>query len=200
MTTNLKVIDISHYNPVKSFATVKAAGIVGVICKATQGTGMVDVTYADKIAAAKAAGLLVGAYHFNSGENVTEQINHFLDTVKPDNNTLLALDFEDYPQSNMTLDQCEEFLVSVHKLVGKPPKLYSGNRVKNLLGTKNDSNLGLYPLWIAEYGPRPVLQASWSNYFLWQYSQTGKVPGVSGNIDLNSFNGTDEQLAKEWVS
>ena len=109
MTINLKVLDLSHYNKVKSFQLMKAAGIVGVILKATEGTGMVDITYPGYFAAARSAGLQVGAYHFNTGENVEEQVHHFLTTVKPDDKTLLALDFED-TKYQMSLEQAKEFL------------------------------------------------------------------------------------------
>jgi hypothetical protein len=50
-----------------------------------------------------------------------------------------------------------------------------------------------YPLWIAAYGPAALIPAPWSEYKFWQFTDNGSGPdyGVaSGNIDLNSFNGT----------
>ena len=32
-----------------------------------------------------------------------------------------------------------------------------------------------------------------------QYSESGKVPGITGGIDCNSYDGSEEQLAKEWA-
>ncbi len=202
---NLKVIDLSHYNPVTNWGAVKAAGIVGVILKATQGAGMVDVTYASNFAQARAAGLLVGAYHFNTGENVQAQVGHFLSVAKPDAQTLLALDFEDNPSSNMSLPQAKEFLLEVESRVGRAPILYSGNRVKDLLGNTKDEVLSSFRLWLAQYGPVPRPQTSWTAPWLWQFSDGevgpwhAPVPGVRGYVDLNSYAGTDEQLAKEWA-
>ena len=49
-------------------------GIVGVIYKATQGTSYTDDTYVNQQHAAKAAGLLWGAYHFAEATNVDQQV------------------------------------------------------------------------------------------------------------------------------
>ncbi len=203
---NLKVLDLSHYNKVSSYAAIRASGIVGVIFKATQGAGMVDSTFTRSVAEARAAGLLIGAYHFNSGENVNRQVDHFLSVARPDDKMLLALDFEDNRGSNMSLPQAREFLLETERRVGRKPVLYSGNRVKDLLGSHKDPELGAFRLWLAQYGPVPWPQASWQKAWLWQFSdgQVGPahphVPGVSGLVDLNSYDGSDEQLAKEWAS
>ena len=50
-----------------------------------------------------------------------------------------------------------------------------------------------YPLWIAAYGPKALIPKPFTDYLFWQFSDNGPGPeyGVaSGNIDLNSFNGT----------
>jgi len=58
------VVDLSHHNDVTDFSKVKAAGIVGVIHKSTEGTGFADKMYAVRRGHAIDAGLLWGAYHF----------------------------------------------------------------------------------------------------------------------------------------
>ena len=65
--TSDAVIDLSHWQAPVDFARAKSAGIVAVILKATQGSGWIDVAFAQRIAAARASGLLVGAYHFLDG-------------------------------------------------------------------------------------------------------------------------------------
>jgi lysozyme len=203
---NLKVLDLSHHNTVSSFDAIRKHGIVGVILKATQGRGMVDKTYADRVKAARAAGLLTGAYHFNTGENIAQQVEHFIETVKPDDHTLMALDWEDNRPSNMSVAQAHEFLERVDAKLGRKAKLYSGNRVKDLLGQHIDPFLGEHHLWLAQYGNAPRPQASWSRVWLWQYSdgvigpRPHFVSGVSGQVDCNSFDGDDDQITKEWAS
>jgi lysozyme len=90
------VIDLSHHNGSRlSFDKAKADGIVGVIQKATQGENYIDATFKKNRTAVLNAGLLFGAYHFGTGSNGVSQAQHFLDTVQPDQNTVVALDFED---------------------------------------------------------------------------------------------------------
>ena len=51
------------------------------------------------------------------------------------------------------------------------------------------------PLWVANYGvKKPSLPEGWSNYTVWQYSEGGDVPGIAGQVDLNSFAGTMTEL------
>ena len=62
-TSSDVVIDLSHWQAPVDFTRAKSAGIVAVILKATQGSDWMDVTFAQRFAAATASGLLVGAYH-----------------------------------------------------------------------------------------------------------------------------------------
>ena len=72
------VIDLSHWQAPVDFARAKSAGIVAVILKATQGSGWIDVAFAQRIAAARASGLLVGAYHFLDDSPPELQMENFL--------------------------------------------------------------------------------------------------------------------------
>lgn len=195
---NLKVLDISHHNDVSSFDDIKAAGIVGIIHKATQGRGMIDKMYSPRRQAALDAGLLWGAYHFNSGEDVQAQVDHFFEVAAPDDATLMALDFEDYPASNMSIKQAKQFLQIADDKLGRKLVLYSGNRIKDLMDDATDDFLGGHRLWLAQYGPAPHPQASWDKQWLWQYSEHGQLNGASGAIDLNSYDGDDGTLIAEW--
>jgi lysozyme len=198
MTPN--VIDIYHENNVADFAALKAAGILGVIHKCTQGAGYADPAYAIRRKLALDAGLLWGAYTFNTGEPVAAQIAEFLSHAEPDATTLLALDFEDNPHSQMSLDECRAWLTQFEASQGRKAVLYSGNRVKDLLGGKIDTYLGSHRLWLPQYGPVARVQASWATQWLWQYSETGRLPGTGGAIDLNSYSGDAATLAQEWAS
>ena len=39
-----------------------------------------------------------------------------------------------------------------------------------------------YPLWLAQYNRTPTF---YYDFAIWQYSGTGKVPGIEGNVDMN---------------
>ena len=47
----------------------------------------------------------------------------------------------------------------------------------------NVSTLTGYHIWLAQYAETPTY--SGSRYDIWQYSSTGRVNGISGNVDLN---------------
>jgi uncharacterized protein YgiM (DUF1202 family) len=53
-----------------------------------------------------------------------------------------------------------------------------------------------YDLWVASYSSKPNLPSDWSNWKFWQYSETGKVPGMGPAADVNNFNGTYDDLVK----
>lgn len=191
------VIDIYHGNTVNDFAALKAAGIQGIIHKASQGANYADPLYAVRRKMATDAGLLWGAYTFNTGEPIDAQVFEFFSHAEPDANTLMALDFEDNPHSQMSLGQARQFLQQADAKLGRKLVLYSGNRAKDLLGGQIDSFLGSHRLWLAQYGPVAKVQASWKTPWLWQYSENGKLPGTDGAVDLNSYIGTN--LQQEWA-
>jgi lysozyme len=203
-----RVADISHHNTVSSFSMAAGAGLWGIIHKATQGSNYRDPDYAKRRSAAKAAGLLWGAYHFNDGSDVVGQVANFLQYAQPDPDTLLVLDYEDNPRSNMSIQQAVQFLRLIESR-GYTCAIYSGNRLKESigrLGIDDQRYICGHLLWLCQYGPRAVLPAGFDNYFLWQYTdgvvgpQPRSVAGIQGEVDLNVFNGTREQLEGLWTS
>lgn len=198
------VTDLSHWNGAVDFAKVKAAGIQGVINKASQGTSFVDKTYAKRRKYALANGLLFGAYHFATNDDVKKQVAHFLKTAAPDANTLLAIDWEPNGKKTMSLEQAKEFCRLVYEATGQRPVLYSGNLIKEVLNTRPDPYLSQHRLWLAQYGPKAKLPPGFKSYWLWQYTGDGigpephSLPGVTSKVcDLNVFGGGD--LAAEWA-
>ncbi|MGH9421762.1 MAG: glycoside hydrolase family 25 protein [Thermoanaerobaculia bacterium] len=207
---NLNVVDLYHLDNVTSFTDAAAAGVWGVIHKATTGATGKDSEYGNRRAPALAAGLLWGAYHWGTNAGVESQVENFLATAQPDAQTLIALDFEQTDGNQMTLDQARQFLTLIEEKLGRKAVLYSGSLIKDDLGSANDAFFGGHRLWLAQYGSHPSVQASWSSYWLWQYAdgtdglqpnQVKGIPGDSvGNLDCNTYPGTKEQLAAEWAS
>ncbi len=201
MSINPVVLDLSHYQNVISFPRVYAAGIRGIINKATEGTLSVDRTFDIRRAPVNSAGLLYGAYHFlRPGGPVASQVEHFLSVAKPDDNMLLALDHED---PLVTLDAAKEFIRLVALRVGRSPIIYGGNVLKVQLGNRIDPDLAKVRLWLSHYSATPSWPKTWDRPWLWQFTGDGKGPqphsvdGVSGTgIDINSYTGLN--LAGEW--
>lgn len=166
------VVDIFHGDRVTSFAEAAAAGIWGVIHKATTGATGHDSKYAERREAALDAGLLWGAYHWGTHAPVADQVDNFLTTVAPDGQTLVALDFEETQGNQMTIDDAREFLTLIEQQLGRKAVLYSGNLIKECLGDSIDPFFREHRLWLAQYTPPAVVQNSWQRYWLWQYTDS----------------------------
>lgn len=204
------VVDIYHGNRVTNFATARNAGVHGIIHKATTGGTGRDDAYADRRPQAVNAGMLWGAYHWGTAAPIAKQVDNFLRAANPDDRTLVALDFEDDPGNQMTLEGARDFLASIEQKLGRKAILYSANTIKGALGNSVDPFFGSHRLWLAQYGPTPRVQASWSTYWLWQYTDGTAGPGPrsapgipgnsAGNIDCNHYKDSPEQLAAEWAT
>src|SRR5258705_5934076 len=150
--------------------------------------------------------MLWGAYHFATGSDGIKQAEHFLDVVGSFENTLLVLDFEPNPTGpSMSLEEARAFATHVKEQTGRFPGLYSGHFIKQLLGSNTDAVIGQCWLWLAQYGPTPVVPANWPTWTIWQYtdgavgSEPHKVAGI-GRCDRERFNGTEAELRTLWQS
>jgi lysozyme len=199
------IIDLSHYNGVVDFNKVKADGIEAVILKATQGTSMTDSKLASNALAARAAGLLIGAYHYGVAGDPEAQAEYFLSAIAQIDtvDTFLAvLDFE-RGTSNMSLADAKTFLDTVQGKMGVVPTLYTGEYLKSF--GKQSTLLG-YPLWLSEYGPQAKLPAGFDTWTFWQFTNgvVGPLPhtinGVTGIVDISYFNGTVDELKAFWAA
>lgn len=207
--------DTRSVSATDAFKMIRGGGIWGIIHKATQGIGYDDPQYMHRTLAARSVGLLVGAYHFNTGDTVNGQLNHFFDAALPDENTLMALDFEDNRASQMTLSEAVEFLQLGDERLGRPLWLYSGNRIKELIVDQSKEvrqTFAKRPFWLCEYGLQAKMADAngkplpWAKPTLWQFTGDGIGPqphSISGvitrGIDLNSFDGSIADLTAAWT-
>jgi lysozyme len=202
------VIDVSHHQERVDFERVRAAGIRGVIHKATEGFRFVDKKYATRRQQALDAGLLWGAYHFGVGGDGSDQADHFLETVTPTPDTLLVLDYEpNFTGPTMTLDQAREFVSHIDDQAGRFPGFYSGHLIKEQLGSVQspDPVLSECFLWIAQYrGQKPInIPPTFRTWTFWQYTdgvhgnEPHRVDGV-GLCDRDMFNGSLANLRRLW--
>jgi lysozyme len=199
-----RVIDVSHWDDPINFTSVAADGIVAVIAKATQGATGVDPAYTKFKRAASRYNFLWGSYHFGTRADTNRQVANYLNIAKPKDKELVCLDFEENPNgSNMTLRQAREFVNLLEEEIGRYPVLYGGAWLKEQLNSRTDDLLSKCPLWISQYGARPVVPVGWKKYVLWQYTdghggpEPHMVAGI-GPCDRNQFNGTITQLRRVW--
>lgn len=202
---NAQGIDVSHWQGDIKWQQVKADGRVFAFIKASQGTKRVDPKFATNAKAAKAAGVLIGAYHFvdaTTMEAARAEARHFhatMQTAGVEFDLPPVMDYENNPgniSKSAINDVAEAFLQEIERLTGRQPLIYTGNSFAHNFGKE----LSKYPIWIARYNTKPPTDVpAWSKWDIWQYSDAGKVPGIAGNVDLNEFNGTLDEL-RAWAS
>jgi lysozyme len=195
---NATGIDVSHYQGTVDWAKVKGAGNSFAFAKATESVGVVDAMFATNWPAMKDAGLLRGAYHFyHAAENATDQATHFLEVVQLAPGDLPpVLDIEsgglEGQSSSALVEGVTTWLGLVQEQTGFTPMIYVSPSFAN---EYLQSKFGAYPLWVAEYGvSQPKTTNGWSTWAFWQHSQSGTMSGVSGPVDLDTFNGSQAGL------
>ena len=200
------VIDISHHNGTIDLSNAQRAGMVGIIQKATQGTSYRDPTYQSNFQQAQSLSLMWGAYHFGNGDDGIAQADFFLNAVQPVAGTLLVLDFESNTAgSTMSLQDAKDFVTHVQAATGIWPRLYGGSYLKEQLGSQADPILQNCWLWLAQYGPTPVLPPGWANWTLWQYADgqivtdPSPIPGIIP-CDRDYFIDTQAVLQTKWAT
>ena len=194
-------IDISAHNTVSDWAALKADGIDYVMLRAGYrgygvGTGKLykDDKFREYYHAAKDAGLLVGAYFFSQAITEEEAVEEAILTAEVLEGC--ALDFpvafdwelifhddEGARTDNVPVDTLTDCILAYcqnMQAFGYQTMLYQNKRTT--LFKLDLPRLKDIPFWLAEYGDGPTYIY---NYDMWQYSCTGTVAGIDGNVDLN---------------
>ena len=212
-------IDVSHWQNDKStpqkmnFEKAKAAGAKFVFIKVSERGGM-DEDFFYNWKTAKAAGIPRGGYHFLRWDiSGLLQARIFCELLKDDPGELPPVcDFEapikdgKYPSNSMLA----QFLETVETIMQDKPMIYTSPGFWNSYGKNKstgrfDASWSYYPLWIAHYttASSPQIPEPWKSagvpWSFWQHSATGdglKFGAESKGIDLNWFNGTQEDLDK----
>lgn len=196
-------IDVSNWQGLVNWDQVAGAGKAFAFCKASEGIGFTDRTFAANWIGARAAGLIRGAYHYAlPSENGPEaEAAHFLRVIEAagglEPGDLLALDLEDVraPMGSDLSGWALGFLRVVEAATGVRPLLYSGAWYMRGRGLTENADLAEYGLWLAAYQAEPpAAPEPWPGLAIWQHTNEAEVPGVDGKCDGNHFFGDVKQL------
>lgn len=193
-------IDVSHFQGAIDSAQVAGSGVVFAYIKASEGEFTKDPFYSTNYSSLRQNQVLRGAYHFFRPEvDAQAQASNFLAAV----NQLTAGDLPPALDVEVTGEQSpsaiaagmQQWLDAVQQSLGRTPVIYTSASFWNTALGGTAAFTG-YPLWVAEYtsGPAPKIPTGFSNYAFWQYSQSGSVPGISGSVDEDWFNGSTNDL------
>lgn len=193
----VKGIDVSHHNGSINFAAVKKDSVQFVMIKATDGVGDIDPNFIDNYRDAKANGLDVGAYHyFRYHRDGKAQAESFLEVLRDVELTLpVAIDVED--NGNRAEEKCHV----AGRLRDMIDRLKDeGHRVMVYVNPDQyaefiDGRFDDVEIWFAS-SREPSRTMGMRR--LWQHSHFGKVAGIEGFVDLNTFNGSVEEYL-DWI-
>jgi GH25 family lysozyme M1 (1,4-beta-N-acetylmuramidase) len=208
MTVFCHGIDLSKYQGTVDFAAVRRDG--KDFAAQRWGVGNYrDPSRVSNLKAIAAAGLIPGAY-FVPGENTgsgTQQARQFVEEVRsffPAGPMLFTLDAEHSDSwGDPTARQCAEFCAEVRRLTGRMVLGYVPRWWMQAQGWTADqvADVARNALWWqsqyrenADLSSPPVTSFLGWPLKLWQYSSSGRVSGVAGEVDLDVFYGTRDEL------
>lgn len=183
----LKGIDVSVWQGTIDWAKVKKSGIDFAILRIGYATTK-DKTFEINYKNAKEVKMPIGVYLYSYAKSVdgakkeAQAVLNFLKGKKLE--LPVYYDIEDKAQAslskNVRTQMCEAFCNEIEK-GGFWAGIYSNkNWAENYV---DGAKLGKrYTYWIAQYYTKCTYKG---NYDMWQYSSSGKVDGISGNVDMN---------------
>ena len=196
----MKGIDVSKYQPTIDFAKVKDAGYDFVIIKAGHGKyeSQIDSYFEKHYAAAKKAGLYVGAYWYCYATTVEEakmEANVFVKALKGKQFEMpVYYDIEERKTFNTgkaNVSNIATTFCSILENNGYFCGIYGGQELAQNYLTKDICNR--YAFWLAQYLKNPRYDGPVG---MWQFGVAGAnasnnpsgvkyVPGVAGQCDLD---------------
>ncbi|MBE7733504.1 glycoside hydrolase family 25 protein [Devosia faecipullorum] len=195
-------IDVARYQENVDFAKARAAGTHFVFMKATEGKDYVDPDFQRNWARARESGMPHGAYHFMTWcSTAAEQAEWFMRNVPADPSAMppvLDLEWNNHsscktkPSKADAMEKIRVMLVAMERHTGKLPIIYTDmNFHRDILEGEYLPNA----FWLRSTAAEPHERYRNRTWTFWQYTQTGVVPGVRGEVDRNVFYGNRE----DWL-
>lgn len=197
------VIDVSSWQGDIDWAKAKADGVEGAIIRLGFGWGNDADTKAQRnISECKRLGIPFGIYWYSYAEDAGGAKHEGSDVVSKLRQMGVSPNDLKYP----VYYDLERWTWTGHT-PPTDPNVYNGivNAWYGALQSSGYQNLGVYsytsylqgPLnnaniyaktrWVAQYGPRMEFTAFGTNDRGWQYTSSGQINGISGNVDMSAF-------------
>lgn len=199
-------IDVSRWQGKIDWRAVAAAGTKFAFIKATEGGDHVDPMFLENWYGAKAAGIPRSAYHFVYWcRPAHEQAMWFKQQIPNDPQALppvLDVEWNGHSRScpkkvsrEVALEKIRLMLRELEAHTGKRPIIYTDITFhKDVF--EGTTEFDHYPFWLRSVAAEPHERYANRRWTFWQWTATGRVPGVTGNVDRNAFYGSE----REWAS
>lgn len=193
----LQGVDVSVYQGEIDWQAVADAGVDFAIIRVgyrgySQGAIQPDTNFQKNMEGALKAGLDVGVYFFSQATTVREaeeEADYVLEAIRSYPVTYpVVFDWEFIDGQTARTDEmegehmteCAKTFCELVQAAGYTPMVYF-NQEQGYLYYQLDQ-LDQFPFWLAEYDEKPDF---FYDFDIWQYTHTGTVPGIEGNVDLN---------------
>lgn len=182
-------IDVSHHQKTIDWEKVAADNVQFVYIKTTEGATYQDPMFRKNIEGAQKAGLLVGVYHyFRMTSSPEEQFENFKNAMKGyemDLVPMIDVERNDNKSIKELQKNLDKFIALIKAEYGVPPMIYGTQRSYN---TYCAPKYNKYHLYIGRYGKNPPEIKGEGTYTIWQYTENGKVNGITEDVDICKFN------------
>ena len=194
---NLRITHLGHISKKRVQGEVDYP-VSFVYIKATEGITVTNPYYAQDVRAARRHGFPVGAYHFFTTRPAKRQAAYFLRKAglrRGDLPPVLDVELSDRKIASMggrnaLFREMLVWLRIVEKRSGTTPILYVNQDFVDRYMPHAPEALKAYPVWVARYGEyRPYV-----HLLCWQLSPDGTVRGIRPRVDIDVFNGSQEQF------
>lgn len=192
-TSHTKIgIDVSGWQGKIDWAKVKSSGVEFAFLRLGYQTDFGDEYHTDKyfhdnIKAANALDIPVGIYFYSYADSLEEaerQAHWIKDQIKDYRVELgIAFDWENWHDFNKAgvsfrgLNQIANHFLDILSASGYQGFLYGSKNYLDLIWRPDK-----YPVWLAQYYHRPTYDG---DFQIWQMSDSGRVPGIDGDVDLD---------------
>lgn len=210
------VIDVSEWQGDIDWAKAKADGVEGVIIRLGYGEGNnADKKAQRNISECKRLGIPFGIYWYSyadtpsiakgEGADVVAKLKQFgvnaSDLAYPVYYDLEKWTWEGHQpptDPNVYNDIVNNWYNALQSAGYKNLGVYS--YTSYLQGPLNHANIYAKTTWVAQYGARMGFNSFPTNSRGWQYTSSGKVDGISGNVDMNAFGNKEFMNGGHWVT
>ena len=188
-------IDVSYYQGTIHWNAVKNDRKRFAFIRVSDGLSHVDSQFENNWQNAKSAGVFVGAYQFfRPSQDATDQADLMVQKLNSmsfgrlDLPPVIDVETTDGVSSSTVISRVNTWLQRVQSKTGRKPALYTSPGFWSSIGNPTPSPFPY--LWVAHWTNNcPTIPPNWSELLWWQYSSSGSVDGISGNVDSDLFNG-----------
>ena len=210
------VIDVSEWQGDIDWAKAKADGVEGVIIRLGYGWGNnADKKAQRNISECKRLGIPFGIYWYSyadtpsiakgEGADVVAKLKQFgvnaSDLAYPVYYDLEKWTWEGHQpptDPNVYNDIVNNWYSALQSAGYKNLGVYS--YTSYLQGPLNRADIYAKTTWVAQYGARMGFDSFPTDSRGWQYTSSGKVDGISGNVDMNAFGNKEFVNGGHWVT